>query len=400
MKQTYVLRRGCSRGFRGVPRGLAMVGLCLLALAMLAGCAASTRAVTGQQPDWRSWPLDRKIGQMLMIGFPGETITPDSPIAVAIRRYGIAGVVLFDNNADLGITDRNISSAPQLKELTVALRAVPAETPIFIAVDEEGGIVTRLKERYGFPPTLSASYLGEKNDLNLTRTSSDRVADTLAEYGINLNLAPVVDLNVNPDNPVIAFKQRSFSADPDLVVAHAAEVIGSHHRRNIVTCLKHFPGHGSSRDDSHLGFVDVSTTWSERELLPYRQLIDRGQVDMIMTAHTFNGALDPDDPATLSKSTLDGILRERLGFDGVVASDDLYMGAIARHYNLETALEKAINAGVDLVLLANDKENSEDMAPRTIALVRSMVERGKISRERIDQACGRIMRLKGTYLFK
>lgn len=381
------------------PRTLGLAALTLLLLGLLTGCVGTRDVVPSHLSDWRSWPLERKIAQMLMLGFPGETIAAESPISGAIRDYGIAGVVLFDNNVDLGVTDRNITTPAQLKTLTAALQSY-AETPIFIAVDEEGGIVSRLKERYGFPATLSASHLGEKNDLSLTRTSSDRLVDTLVEYGLNLNLAPVVDLNVNPENPVIARKQRSFSADPFLVAAHAAEVIESHHRRNIVTCLKHFPGHGSSRDDSHLGLVDVTATWSETELTPYKNLIEQGAVDMIMTAHTFNMTLDPDYPATLSKNTLDGILRKRLGFDGVVVSDDLYMGAIARHYSYETVLEKAINAGVDLLVLANDKQHSPDIAPRTIALVRSMVESGKISLTRIDQACGRVMRLKASYLFR
>ena len=378
---------------------VALAALTLLLLGLLAGCAATPSAAPAQLPDWRSWPLERKIAQMLLLGFPGETITPESPISVAIRQYGVGGVVLFDNNADLGVTERNITSPAQLKTLTTDLQAC-AETPIFIAVDEEGGIISRLKERYGFPSTLSASYLGEKNDLNFTRSSSDRLVDTLVKYGFNLNLAPVVDLSINPVNPVIALKQRSFSADPALVSAHAAEVIASHHRKNIITCLKHFPGHGSSRDDSHVGLVDVTGTWSEKELLPYKNLIGQGVVDSVMTAHTFNTNLDPDYPATLSRNTIDGILRKRLGFDGVVISDDLYMAAIVQHYSYETAVEKAINAGVDLLILANDKLYSPDIAPRTIDLVAKMVESGKISRDRIDQACGRIMKLKARYLFE
>ena len=264
--------------------------------------------------------------------------------------------------------------------------------------DQEGGVVARLKDRYGFPPSVSAQYLGEKNDLRLTATSADGIAATLAEYGFNLNLAPVVDLMTNPDNPVIAKKQRSFSADPALVSAHAAEYIKSHHRKGILTCLKHFPGHGSSRDDSHLGLVDVTRYWSEEEIAPYRTLISQGLCDMVMTAHTFNTRLDPDYPATLSKATIDGLLRSRLGFDGVVVSDDLNMGAIVKHFSYETAVEKAINAGVDLLIVANDKAYTPDIMPRSIELLLKMVEQGRISAERIDQACGRIMTLKGRRL--
>jgi beta-N-acetylhexosaminidase len=363
----------------------------------MSGCSFSRKNILPVENDWRLWPLERKLAQMLLLGFPGETIEHGSPIDEAIKLYGVGGVVLFDNNIDLGVTNRNITDPAQLKRLTESLR-VSSATPLLIAVDQEGGIVARLKDRYGFPPSVSAQYLGEQNDLGLTARSTDSMATTLAEYGFNLNLAPVVDLKINPNNPVIAFKQRSFSSNPTLVSSHAAEFIRSHHRQHIYTCLKHFPGHGSSRDDSHLGLVDVTNYWSEDELIPYQNLINQGLCDMVMTAHTFNTCIDPDYPATLSKATIDGILRKRLGFDGVVVSDDLNMGAIVMHYSYETAVEKAINAGVDLLIVANDKAYSPDIMPRSIKLLLKMVEQDKISRERIDQACGRIMALKARRL--
>lgn len=374
---------------------LAGAGLLLPGL-LLGGCA-TTRTVPARVTAWQDWPLRRKIAQMLMLGFPGEAIAPDSPISVAIREYGIGGVVLFDNNVDLQVTERNITSPPQTKNLTAALRQM-TETPMFIAVDQEGGIVARLKERYGFPPSLSAQQLGEQHDPALTLARSESMATTLAEYGFNLNLAPVLDVNSNPANPVIALKERSFSADPAQVAAQAAAFVSGHRRRHIATCLKHFPGHGSSRDDSHLGLVDVTGYWSEDELIPYRSLIGQGLCDMVMTAHTFNTRIDPDYPATLSKTTIDGILRKRLGFDGVVISDDLYMGAIVQHFSYETAVEKAINAGVDLLIMANDKVYAPDVAPRTIAFLEKLVTDGRIPQSRIDQACGRIMALKNRYL--
>ncbi|QOX77956.1 glycoside hydrolase family 3 [Trichlorobacter lovleyi] len=372
----------------------ALTGASLLLPGLLGGCAITRRtAVKTLPPDLQNWPLERKIAQMLLLGFPGETLEAGSPIDQAIRRYGVGGVVLFDNNIDLGVTGRNITSPAQLKELTEALQQA-SELPLLIAVDQEGGVVARLKDRYGFPATVSAQYLGQQNRLELTRSTSDSLAATIEEYGFNLNLAPVVDLATNPDNPIIALKERSFSADPALVAAHAAEFIKSHHRHRILTCLKHFPGHGSSRDDSHLGLVDVTRYWSEAELLPYRNLIQAGLCDMVMTAHTFNTAIDPDYPATLSRATIDGILRKQLGFDGVVVSDDLYMGAIIQHYSYETAVEKAINAGVDLLVVANDKLYSSDIMPRTIELLLNLVQQGRIPRERIEQACRRIMAMK------
>ena len=389
------MKSRCTRRTFMKVSSLAAIGL--LVPGMMGGCSFSHKSILPVESDWRLWPLERKLAQMLLLGFPGETIEQGSPIDDAIKLYGVGGVVLFDNNIDLGVTNRNITGPAQLKRLTESLRTSSA-TPLLIALDQEGGIVARLKDRYGFPPSVSAQYLGEQNDLGLTARSADSMAATLAEYGFNLNLAPVVDLNTNPDNPVIALKQRSFSANPNLVSSHAIEFIRSHHRQHIHTCLKHFPGHGSSRDDSHLGLVDVTNYWSEDELIPYQILINQGLCDMVMTAHTFNTRIDPDYPATLSKATIDGLLRKRLGFDGVVVSDDLNMGAIVMHYSYETAVEKAINAGVDLLIVANDKAYRPDIMPRSIEFLVKMVEQDKISRERIDQACGRIMALKAHRL--
>lgn len=387
--------RSCTR--RTFLRQTALAGSMLFVPGLLGGCAATRPTIRQTLPDQQSWPLEKKLAQMLLLGFPGETLEPGSPIDEAIRRYGAGGVVLFDNNVDLGVTGRNITGPDQTRKLTTALQQA-SEIPLLIAVDQEGGVVARLKDRYGFPPSLSAHHLGQQNRLDLTRSAADSVAATLEEYGFNLNLAPVVDLNSNPENPVIAFKERSFSADPALVTAHAAQFIKSHHQRQILTCLKHFPGHGSSHNDSHLGLTDVTNYWSSEELIPYRNLINQGLCDMVMTAHTFNTALDPDYPATLSKATIDGILRKQLGFDGVVVSDDLYMGAIVQHYSYETAVEKAINAGVDLLVVANDKAYRPDIMPHTVNLLVELVQQGRISRERIDQACGRIMAMKQRIL--
>lgn len=374
----------------------AMIGAGLLFPGLLCSCATPGSAARSPLAGWHNWPVERKIAQMLMLGFPGDSLEPDSPPLIAVQDLGIGGVVLFDNNAALGVTDRNITSPAQLKTLTNALQQ-SAATPLFIAVDQEGGFVARLKDSAGFPSSVSVGALGEKNDPAVTRTHSDALAATLKTYGFNLNLAPVVDLNSNPDNPIIGGKERSFSADPEIVHTHAAEFVASHRRQGIITCLKHFPGHGSSRNDSHLGLVDVTKDWNTAELLPYRTMIEQGLCDIVMTAHTFNTRLDPDYPATLSKTTIDGILRKQLGYNGVVVSDDLNMGAIVQNYTYESAVEKAINAGVDVLIVANNKIYSPDVAPRSIDLLLKLVEDGRITRERIDEACGRIMSLKERY---
>ena len=248
---------------------------------------------------------------------------------------------------------RNVQSPQQLKALTASLQAL-AQTPLLIGIDQEGGMVNRLKEKYGFPPFPSAQSLGAQRDLSATRAAAALTAQTLARAGVNLNLAPDVDVNLNPDNPVIGKLERSFSADPAVVSAHAAAWIEAHQAQGVLTTLKHFPGHGSSRDDSHLGLVDVTQTWSRRELEPFAHLIGAGQADVVMTAHVFNANLDPRFPATLSRNVIGGILRGELGYSGVVMSDDMQMRAISQYYGFDSAIEAAINAGVDILAFANN----------------------------------------------
>jgi beta-N-acetylhexosaminidase len=158
--------------------------------------------------------------------------------------------------------------------------------------------------------------------------------------------------------------------------------------------LKHFPGHGSSTADSHLGLVDVTNTWSRTELDPYRNLIGAGVVDATMTAHVFNRKTDGDNPATLSKPTISGILREELNYDGVVISDDMQMGAITEHYGFETAVQAAIEAGVDILVFANNSVYEEDIAARTGAFIKQLVQHGTVSEARIDTSYQRVQRLK------
>jgi beta-N-acetylhexosaminidase len=173
-------------------------------------------------------------------------------------------------------------------------------------------------------------------------------------------------------------------------------MIDAMHDWGVLSAVKHFPGHGSSRADSHMGFVDVSETWSKTELLPYRSLIKEGKPDMVMTAHIFNRGLDDALPATLSRKTIDGLLRTDLGYDGVVVSDDLMMKAIADDYGMETAIEKAVLAGIDILLFANNTYTYEpDIARKAFSILKSLVERGVITRERIDISFRRIMKLKG-----
>jgi beta-N-acetylhexosaminidase len=358
------------------------------------GCNVNSKVVSDQ-----AGMLDVQIGQMLMVGFRGLDVNDNSAIIQDIKNRHIGGVILFDRDVP-GRTDiRNIKYPAQLKNLTAKLQSA-AEHHLLIAIDQEGGRVCRLKPVRGFPQTKSAQYLGQANDLSLTNREALKISKTLSEAGINLNLAPVVDLNINPDNPVIGNLERSFSADAEIVTNHAAEFIKAHRKVGILCALKHFPGHGSSTQDSHKGLTDVTKTWTEKELVPYQELIDQGLADIIMTAHVYNAELDHQYPATLSKAIITGVLRDRLNYDGVVISDDMQMGAITDHYGFETAIELAVKAGVDIILIANNSEYDEKTAAHAIEVIKKMVRTGRISQNRIYRSYLRIQKLKRSILQK
>lgn len=337
--------------------------------------------------------LDAKIGQMLMVGFRGLEVSDDHFVVRDIHERNLGGVVLFDYDVPGRGPVRNIESPSQVKALIATLQAISA-TPLLVAIDHEGGILTRLKEERGFPPTLSHQALGEIDDADLTYDQATAMAQTLAKLGINLNLAPVVDLNINRDNPIIAKYERSFSADPEIVTRHATAFIEAHHEQGVACAIKHFPGHGSSTEDSHAGLVDVTKTWSWDELLPFTHVVEAGLADAIMTAHMFNADLDADDPATLSSQVIGGLIRGKLAYDGVVISDDMQMGAIANHYAFETAVQKAIKAGVDILVFANNSVYEKDVVARAVAHIKQLVKEGTISEARIDKSYQRIKRLK------
>ncbi len=342
--------------------------------------------------------LDAKIGQMIMVGFRGLELRDDNPVVADLEQRQVGGIILFDYDVPSKTPVRNISSAEQVRKLTADLKS-RARLPLIIAIDQEGGRVNRLKERFGFPQNISAKEMAAGHGTELTERYAEQTAKLLSELGINLNFAPVVDLNTNPDNPVIGKIERSFSADPSIVTAHAEAWIEAHRKHGILSALKHFPGHGSSRADSHLGFVDVTESWKPVELEPYRSLIGDGLVDIVMTAHIFNSRLDPKYPATLSKAVVSDLLRGELKYDGVVVSDDMQMKAISGHYGLETAVEQAINAGIDMLVFGNNAERFEpDIAERAVAVIKSLVASGRISKQRIDESHARIMKLKAKSL--
>ncbi len=331
--------------------------------------------------------LDIKIGQMLLIGFPGSRVDPI--VLEEVRRGKVGSIILFEKN----IPPRN--SFVALKKIIWTYQQ-SAPIPLFICIDQEGGRVNRLKDKYGFPRSITAEAMGRNGTLDSVRFYGEATAATLAGLGINMNFAPVVDLASNPSNPIIARYGRAFSADADSVSLFAREFIKTHRQFNVLTSLKHFPGHGSSRHDTHLGMADVTDTWTQRELEPYRFLIDSGYVDAVMTSHIVNRKLDPDGhPGTLSDDIVDGLLRNSLQFDGVVFTDDMQMHAITKHYGLEDAIRLAIEAGVDIMTFSNNITGSDERTvDRVHSIIRDLVRKGVIPERRIDESFDRIMKLK------
>ncbi|HEX5530309.1 MAG TPA: glycoside hydrolase family 3 N-terminal domain-containing protein [Methylomirabilota bacterium] len=358
----------------------------MLVAALLAGCALVTPRPA---PD----PARLRIADLLLVGFTGTQVAGNEEIRRLVCDVKVGGLLLFERYTSG--QPRNMVSPEQVATLTRDLQALAARCagrPLFIAVDAEGGRVMRLSPRLGYPPTLSARELGERDDLAFTEAEARRMGLMLREAGINWNLAPVVDVAVNPTNPAVVALERTYSADPARVSAQARAFVQGMHEAGVLTALKHFPGHGSSRSDSHQGFTDVTDTADlSIELRPYRALIAAGMADSVMTAHVFNRGLDPWDPATLSRFTVRRVLRGWLHYDGVAVSDDLLMGAIAQHYGLEDAAVLALGAGVDVLLISQNTGRVDDRAAeRVVAAITRAIAEGRLSETAVTAAVHRV----------
>jgi len=338
--------------------------------------------------------LKKRIGQMIMVGFRGTEISDDSYIVEVIKNVNIGGVILFDFDIPSKSFPRNILNPNQTKKLISNLQSY-SSTPLLIAVDAEGGKVNRLKPEYGFSKFLSPKKIGEIGNHEFTKQEALKLSQELKDLGFNVNFAPVIDININSTNPVIGALGRSFSADPQEVVLHAQAVIEAHKQNNIIAVVKHFPGHGSSLKDSHFGIADVTETYKKEEIIPYELLQEKGLLDVVMTAHIFNRNIDKDYPATLSPLFLKDILRNQIGFEGVVISDDMQMGAISNYYGFEKVIIKAINAGCDIILFSNNASEFDEEIPYKVRdIIYQAVKDEKILKERIIESSDRIYNLK------
>jgi len=343
----------------------------------------------------REEELKEQIGQMIMVGFRGTEISEDSYIVEVIRSLKIGGVILFDFDVPSKSFPRNILNPKQTKKLISDIQSY-SSIPLFVAIDVEGGEIDRLKSKYGFSEFLSPEKLGKIGDYEFTGKEALKLSQELKNLGFNMNFAPVVDVNINPNNPVIGVLGRSFSSKPQEVTLHAQAFIEAHNQNNIIAVVKHFPGHGSSLEDSHFGIVDVTETYEKEEIIPYKLLQKKGLLNAVMTAHIFNRSIDKDYPATLSHNFLNNILREEINFEGVIISDDMQMEAIASYYGIEDATVRAINSGCDILLFSNNSqaEFDEELSYKVQEIIYEAVESGRISEERIVEASNRIYELK------
>ena len=310
--------------------------------------------------------LEDLASGILMVGFDGERAPK------FLKKYKVAGVILFS---------KNIKSKTQLKTLTNNIKKL--QPNILIAVDEEGGKVQRLKKFAKFKSAKRVAKSGEE----FAKKEYEKMAQLLNEVGINLNLAPVVDLEYK-NNPIIAKYKRSFGKNPNQVIKYANIFTSIMKKHGIMTTLKHFPGHGSSKNDSHKGFTDVTQSWRTMELEPFAKV----KSPLIMSAHIFNSNLDPNYPATLSYKINTQLLRDKLGFKGVLISDDMQMGAISKNYDFKEALKLAINSGVDILLVGNflDKPLKVKKIINTIV---ELVKSEEVKKERLEEANRRIKSL-------
>ncbi len=377
-----------------------------LAVLLLALCVAFAPRVAASDPyattgsahaiaanDCASEHLNMMIGQTIMMGFPGRRPQDQGVEAVLaqLRSGTIGGVVLFP---------KNIADKTQLKTLINALRETRPDLPPFIAVDQEGGAVQRLRARKGFEWFPSAELVGGIRSLDAQDVAEEiyrQMAVELAGLGFNMNLGPVVDVNTNPDNPVIGARGRSFGGSADIVSPMAAAFINAHHAANIATVAKHFPGHGSSSVDSHRTLADVSRTWHEEELDPYRRLVQQGLLDGVMLGHLYHPRFSDLEglPASLSAKAVDALRdADGLGFEGVIVSDDMEMGAIRERFTPEEAAVRALKAGTDILIFSNIKRDDPQFGTRIHRALVDAVCDGRFSHQRIEEAYGRVVRLK------
>lgn len=361
---------------------VALALLCLLLLVAL-GCGGKQAAreetlEEKAQAILSSMTPAEKVGQMVMIGVRGETADEDS--LYMLHQYHIGGVVLFD---------RNMKTAEQTRALVDGLQQGAGEkVPLFIGVDEEGGSVVRGKDF--LPPPPSQKELGDEGETTKIEASASRTSKELKKLGINLNFAPVAD---------VGDSTRDFSTDPESVQKYVLAAAQGYEENRMLYALKHFPGIGRGTVDSHEEISTIDATAEDmaaRDLLPFQAIIDEKQPEdyFILVSHLKYTAYDKENPASLSRAIQRDLLREKLGYRGLIITDDVEMGALSKHYDFRDIGRRAVEAGADIVLVCHEYPHETDVY---LGLLEA-VESGEIPMERIDASVRRILLAKLTHL--
>ena len=332
----------------------------------------------------KTMSLEEKIGQMVIVGLEGYT--PDDRARSMIEDYHVGGFIFF------GL---NVENAEQLLSLTNSLKSFNSKeknsVPLFLSIDEEGGRVSRVPNELMKLPT--SKEIGDVNNPDFSYQVGGLLADIVKAFGFNLNYAPVLDINSNPENPVIG--DRSFGDNADVVSTLGVATMKGMQDSGVVPVVKHFPGHGDTHVDSHVGLPSVDHSMERLqsfELKPFQDAVERG-ADAVMIAHIQMTEIDPENPSSLSKAVITDLLRDKMGFKGVVITDDLTMGAIKENVDISEAAVQSVNAGVDIVLVCHGYDNEVAV----LDALKVAVDTGEISEERINESVYRIFQLKYKY---
>lgn len=322
-----------------------------------------------------------KLGQMVMIGIQETKVDDDS--LYMLNQYHMGGVILFD---------RNMDSPEQVKQLTSDLQAQSNEkVPLFIGIDEEGGDVVRMAEKLTPPP--SQKEIGATGDIEQARTWAIKTAKSLKDMGINVNFAPVADVGSND--------KRSYSTDTNTVIDFVRAATKGYQQENIIYSLKHFPGIGKGKVDSHVDSSSIDVTKEilmAEDIIPFKTIIDENEPNdyFILVSHLKYPALDEEYPASLSSKIMTDLLRYELGYKGIIITDDMEMGAVANHNDFRSIGVNAVKAGADIVLVCHEYEHQQEVYLGLLDAVNS----GKISQERIDESVKRIIKVKLLHLYQ
>lgn len=329
--------------------------------------------------------IEEKVGQMVIVGVEGNTFNSD--IGKMINDYHIGGFIFMG---------KSVKNTSQLLKLVNDIKTANANNkiPLFLSLDQEGGKVDRMPEEFKRYPSNMA--IGKINNRELSYNIGNTLAYEISSFGFNMDFAPVLDINSNPKNPVIG--DRSFGTSSQLVSSLGVETMKGIQRGNVISVVKHFPGHGDTSVDSHVGLPKVNKDLKQLEsfeLIPFKEAV-KNNVDGIMIGHILLPKIDSKYPASLSSVVINDILREQLDFKGIVITDDMTMGAISKNYNIGDAAVRSINAGSDIILIAHDYNKGIEAVTSIIRAVNS----GNIKMDRIDESLYRILKLKEKYNLK